>query len=67
MPVVIVLFWILVIGLIVWAVNTWVPLPAPYMKLFNIVAIVATVIWLLLWLASMLGIAPFPSFPLFHR
>jgi hypothetical protein len=57
MPVVQVLFWVVVIGLVVWAVNKWIPLPAPYMGIFNAVAIVATIIWLIFVVAAWLGIS----------
>jgi hypothetical protein len=36
-----------VIGLLVYLVNTYVPMAAPWKNLFNIIAIVLTVIWLL--------------------
>lgn len=35
------------VGVLLWAVNTYVPMPANYKKLLNIVAIVATVLWVL--------------------
>jgi ABC-type nitrate/sulfonate/bicarbonate transport system permease component len=57
MPVVQVLFWIVVIGLCVWAVNKWVPLPDTYMRIFNAIAIVATIIWIVLIVADWLGIS----------
>jgi hypothetical protein len=47
MPIINVLVTIVVIGLIVWAVNSFIPMAEPYKKIFNIVAIVLTCIWLL--------------------
>lgn len=57
MPVVIVLFWIVVIGLMVWAVNTYVPMADSYKKIFNAIAIVGTIIWLILVVGDWLGIS----------
>jgi hypothetical protein len=57
MPVVTVLFWILVIGLVVWAVNAYVPLADPWKRLFNAVAIIGTIIWLVLIVAGWLGVS----------
>lgn len=57
MPVVIVLFWVLVIGLAVWAVNTYIPLSEPYKRIFNAIAVIATIIWLVLVVADWLGVS----------
>ena len=35
------------VGVLLWAVNTYIPMPANYKKLLNIVAIIATVLWVL--------------------
>jgi Flp pilus assembly protein TadB len=35
------------VGVILWAVNTYIPMPANYKKLLNIVAIICTVLWVL--------------------
>lgn len=37
----------LLIAVLVWAVNRWVPLSAPWKNAFNILAIVLTAFWLL--------------------
>jgi len=36
-----------VIGVLMWLINTYLPLAEPWKKILNIVAIVATVLWLL--------------------
>jgi len=35
------------VGVLLWTVNTYIPMPANYKKLLNIVAIIATVLWVL--------------------
>ncbi len=59
MPLIILLVVIVVVGVLMWCVNT---LAGPYMwapmlKLFNIVAIAATVFYVLLWFLAFFGIS----------
>ena len=42
-----VLVVLVVIGLLLWLVNTYVPLAAPFKTIINVVAVIATVLWLL--------------------
>jgi hypothetical protein len=47
MPVINLVITLAVIGLLMWLVNTYLPMADPYKKILNIVVIVATVLWLL--------------------
>ena len=68
MPIVVVLFWVVVIGLIVWAVNTYVPFTDLWKKLFNAIAIIGTIIWLVLVVADWLGVSTGIGYvPYLHR
>ena len=57
MPVFVVLFWVLVIGLVVWAVNNYIPLADPWKRIFNAIAVIGTIIWLILIVADWLGVS----------
>ena len=37
---------LVVIGLIMWLVNTYIPMADPYKKILNVVVIVLVVLWL---------------------
>lgn len=58
MPVAVVLFWVLVIGVLVWTVNTYVKdyVWPPFLKIFNAIAVIGTVIWLLFVIADWMGV-----------
>jgi len=45
--IIMVLIFLVVFGLALWAVNSFLPIDPPIKKLINIVAIVAVVIWLI--------------------
>jgi hypothetical protein len=47
MPILTVLLVLICIGLLLWAVNKYVPMAASIKNIFNVVAIVLTIIWLL--------------------
>lgn len=47
MPIITLIIILAVIGLLMWLVNTYLPMAEPWKKILNIVAIVATIIWLL--------------------
>jgi hypothetical protein len=42
-----VILTLVVVGVIMWAINTYVPMSAGWKKLVNVVAIVIVVIWLM--------------------
>lgn len=47
MPVINVIVILGLIGVAVWAINTYVPMADPWKKLINVVAIIGTILWLL--------------------
>ncbi len=47
MPIVSLIVWLVIIGVLMWLVNTYVPMQEPYKKILNIIVIVAVVLWLL--------------------
>jgi len=54
MPLVSVIIIIAVIGVIVWAINKYVPMPDNFKTLLNILAVVGVIVWLL----SLFGLIP---------
>ena len=52
MPVINLIVVLVVIGVLMWLVNAYVPMADPYKKILNVVIIIAVVLWLL----SVLGI-----------
>jgi hypothetical protein len=54
MPIVTLLLVIVVVGVLLWAVNTHVPMAASIKQIFNAVV----VILLILWLLSVFGVLP---------
>ena len=47
MPIVTILVVLVVLGLAIWLVNTYIPMQPPFKTIFNVVAVVAVIIWLL--------------------
>jgi hypothetical protein len=58
MPLIQIVVILIVIGVLLWLVNTYVPMDANVKKILNVVIIVALVIWLLFWLLAIAGISP---------
>jgi len=54
MPIFTLIFILVVIGVVMWAVNTYIPMQPSILKILNI----AVVILVLLWLASVFGLIP---------
>jgi len=54
MPIFTLIFILVVIGVIMWAVNTYIPMQPTIKKVLNI----AVVILVVLWLASVFGLIP---------
>lgn len=52
MPIISVIIVLIVIGVLMWLVNTMLPIADPWKTLINVVAVLFTVLWLL----SVLGI-----------
>ena len=49
-----VLLLIIVVGVVLWAVNAYIPMASPVKKLLNVVVVLGLVIWLL-WLFGAFG------------
>lgn len=47
MPLMTVLLTLIVIGVLLWLVNTYIPMDAKIKRILNIVAVIAVVLWLL--------------------
>jgi hypothetical protein len=47
MSLVTVLFVLIIVGVLLWLVNTYIPMDATIKKIFNIVVVVVVIIWLL--------------------
>ncbi|MCP9767036.1 hypothetical protein EGI22_03880 [Lacihabitans sp. LS3-19] len=47
MPLVNILVIIVVIGFLLWMINTYIPMDNKIKKIFNIVVVIAVIIWLL--------------------
>ena len=47
MPILTILLVLVLVGLVVWAVNKYVPMTASFKNIFNVVAVILTIIWLL--------------------
>ncbi len=54
-----IIVWLVVVGLILYLVNTYIPMQPPIPLIINIVVVVCLIIWLLNW--SGLGNMPAPS------
>ena len=47
MPLLNVLLTLIVVGVLLWLVNTYIPMDAKIKQILNIVAVIATVVWVL--------------------
>ena len=47
MPLLPIIITIIVVGVLLWAVNTYIPMDAKLKQILNIVVIIAVVLWLL--------------------
>jgi hypothetical protein len=54
---------LIVIGVLLWAVNNYIPMDARIKQIINAVVIIAIVIWLLLWLMAAVGLVSMPGTP----
>lgn len=61
-----VLVMIVVVGVLLWAVNAYVPMAAPVKKLLNIVVVLGLVLWLL-WAFGVFGYLGGFSLPAGHN
>jgi hypothetical protein len=56
MPLIQLIVILIVIGVLLWAVNTFIPMDARIKQIINAVVIIAVVIWLLFFLLSAVGL-----------
>jgi hypothetical protein len=47
MPILTILIVLVVVGVLLWLVNTYIPMDVKIKKIINIVAIIITILWLL--------------------
>jgi hypothetical protein len=59
-----VLLTLILIGLLLWAVNTYIPMAAPIKNILNVVAVILVVFWLLsvFGVLGAIGNSPVPQF-----
>ena len=56
MPLIQLIVILIVVGILLWAVNTFIPMDARVKQILNVVVIIALVIWLLFFLLGVAGI-----------
>jgi len=54
---------LIVIGVLLWAVNKYIPMDAQIKQIINAVVVIAIVVWLLLWLLAAVGLVSMPGAP----
>ena len=64
MPIIQIIVILVVIGLIMWLVNTYVPMAEPFKKILNVIVVIAVVLWLLNIFGVLTG---FGHVPIYHR
>jgi uncharacterized membrane protein (DUF441 family) len=47
---------VIVIGVLLWLVNTYIPMDSTVKQILNAVVIIALVVWLIVWLLGMVGL-----------
>ncbi len=47
MPLLTIVITLIIVGVALWAINTFIPMAAPIKKVINIVVVVVTCLWLL--------------------
>lgn len=52
---------LIVLGVLLWAVNTYIPMDARIKQIINAVVIIGIVVWLLLLLMNAVGLVNFPG------
>lgn len=46
MPIIGFIFTLVIIGLLMWAINTYIPMQDPYKSILNVVVLILTIIWI---------------------
>lgn len=47
MPLLSLIFTIVLIGVVMWAVNTFIPMEPPYKNILNVIVLILVVVWLI--------------------
>jgi hypothetical protein len=47
MPIINVIIVLIVVGVLMWLVNSYVPMAAPFKNILNVVVVIAVILWLL--------------------
>jgi hypothetical protein len=58
MPLLTLVVWIAVVGLVVWLVTTYIPMPEPFRKVIIVVAVVVLILWLVNAVVPLTGGGP---------
>lgn len=58
-----ILFTLLILGVILWLINTYVPMAQPIKTIFNVIVVIIVCIWLL----QFIGIVDYSTFPVRGR
>jgi len=53
--------WIIVVGVLLWLVNTYIPMDPTIKKIFNIVVVVAVILWVLQGFGLLGALPPLPK------
>lgn len=56
MPIISIIIVLVVVGFLMWLINTYIPMARPIKTILNIVVVIAIILWLL----SVFGIIPMP-------
>jgi hypothetical protein len=54
---------LIVLGVLLWLVNTYIPMEARLKQILNAVVVIAVVVYLLFWLLAIAGISPHMRVP----
>jgi len=57
MPLIQIIVILVVIGVLLWAVNSFVPMDSNVKQILNAVVVIALVIWLLFWVLAIFGVS----------
>lgn len=61
-----VIFVLIIIGVIMWAVNAYIPMDPPIKKILNIVVVICVILWLL-QIFGVFGYLSAPAVPRLHH
>ncbi len=58
MPIITVVVVLVVIGFVLWLINTYIPMASPIKTILNVVVVIAVVVWILSVFGIISGIGP---------